>query len=207
MYPQYTNSKNYFPDEDLIVITEENRTLMLSETVWEDLRFPITAVKLGGVNDPDFVQFTDNGESSTGVFTLAFDKAAEEEVFFIVQLQHSYKLGTNLRPHIHWGPSVIDTGNCVWGLEYTIANINDTFGNTNIINATQAGSGIVKKHQIVSFPEISGRDIDSVSSMLLCRLFRDATNELDTFNGDAYLFEVDLHYQIDTLGSRQEIKK
>jgi len=41
--------------------------------------------------------------------------------------------------------------------------------------------------------------------MLLCRVFRDVAN--DDFDDDAFLFEIDFHYQIDSLGSRTEYIK
>ena len=41
------------------------------------------------------------------------------------------------------------------------------------------------------------------SSMIMCRLFRDGANAADTFEHNAYFMEFDLHYPIDTLGSRE----
>jgi len=41
--------------------------------------------------------------------------------------------------------------------------------------------------------------------MLLCRVFRDIAN--DNFDDDAALFEIDFHYEIDALGSKEETTK
>jgi hypothetical protein len=38
--------------------------------------------------------------------------------------------------------------------------------------------------------------------MLVCRLFRDATNAGDDYNDDAGALEFDFHYKANTLGSR-----
>ncbi len=43
--------------------------------------------------------------------------------------------------------------------------------------------------------------------MLICRLFRDGTNELDTYEADAGLLEIDFHYGMDTLGSQAVASK
>ena len=174
-------------------------TLVGDATVWDDLRFPLIAQKLGGVNDPNFVKVLDNGSGSTGLYAYAFDKAAEEEAFFIVQFPHQRKSGSNIVPHVHWMPTGTNTGNVVWGLEYSWANINGTFGNSTIITVTDAGSGTADDHLIAYFDAISGTGKTS-SSMMLCRVFRDATNVADTYDEDAALLEVDFHIEIDKLG-------
>jgi len=174
--------------------------------VWEDLRVPITAIKLGGVNDPNFVKTVDDGAGSTGLFTYHFDKAAEEEVFFAAQLPHSYKEGSDISPHVHWAPTDTDTKDVIWGLEYAWVNINGTFTTSTIITILQAGSGTALKHQIAYFDDISGTG-KTISSMLMCRLFRDATAALDDYDADASLFEFDFHYQRDTPGSQTESAK
>ena len=64
------------------------------------------------------------------------------------------------------------------------------------------------KHYLGIFDAITPSSTqDGISSMICCRLFRDATNEADTYEGDAGLLEFDLHYIIDTLGSREEYTK
>jgi hypothetical protein len=151
------------------------------------------------VNDPNFVKVLDNGSGSTGLYTYAFDKSAEEEAFFAVQFPHNRKSGSNVIPHVHWMPTGTDTGNVVWGLEYSWASIGATFGNSAIITVTQAGGGVADAHQIAYFDAITGTGKTS-SSMMLCRVFRDATSETDTYDEDAALIEIDFHYEIDKLG-------
>ena len=86
----------------------------------------------GGVNDPNLVQVKDNGSGSTGVYTYQFDNNTEEELFFAAQIPHAWKEGSNIYPHVHWYPTNTDTGNVIWGLEYTWANVNGTFGRGNV---------------------------------------------------------------------------
>lgn len=180
--------------------------ILLDDTTWDDLRVPMTATKLGAVKDPQFEVFMNSG-SSTGVFAYAFDKNAEEELFFAVQIPHNYKMGTNLHPHVHWGIDTVPIGGTTvrWGLEYTIANIDDTFGETETIYTVAEDPATQYKHILSEFPAISGSSIDSVSTMLLCRIFRDVAN--DDFAEDAFLFEFDFHYEIDSFGSRAEYIK
>lgn len=176
---------------------------------WDDLRVPLVGVQQGGVKDPDFVQVKDDGSGSTGVYAWGFDSGSEEELFFAVQMPHSWKQGTPIRPHIHWSPSNTNTGSVSWGLEYTLSEINSAFGNTTILDVQQAGSGTAYQHQIAAWDEIDMSGIDSVSAMILCRVFRDAGGALgtDDYNADAIGLEVDFHYLRNDLGSRAEYVK
>jgi hypothetical protein len=175
-------------------------------TVWDDLRVPISSIKRLGFTDPAWVQFKDDGAGSTGVYALAFDSGTDEEVFFTAQIPHSYDEGTDIYPHVHWTPSDGNAGNVVWGLEYTWQNINGTFGNTTIITVTDSTDATDRKHLYAAFAAINGAGM-TISSILVCRLFRDANNAADTYGSDAFLLEVDFHYQIDTVGSRTETTK
>ena len=175
-------------------------------TVWDDLRFPVSSVKRLGFSDPGWRQFKDSGGGSVGVYSLAFDKNIEEEVYFTVQLPHSYKEGSNITPHVHWSPADGDAGNVVWALEYTWANMNGTFGNTTTIIVTDAADGTVGKHQFVDFSAIDGTG-KTISSILMCRLYRFSSSGADTYDDDAFLLEIDFHFEMDTIGSRQILIK
>lgn len=175
--------------------------------VYDDLRVSLETTKLGGVNDPNFSKVLDNGAGSQGVFAFHFDKAAEEEVFFSVQFPHAMQLGSTIEPHVHWLPKDTDTGTVRWGLEYTWVDLNGTFGNTTIIYAEDAGDGTALKHQYASFGGVSGASITGVSSMMICRLFRDATHLNDTYDNDAIALEFDIHIKKDAVGSRSQASK
>jgi len=183
-------------------------------THWDDLRVPINAIKLGGVNDPNFTKLLDNGSGSTGVYAYLFDKSAEEEVFFAVQIPHKWKQGTSIHPHVHWIPTVNGgVGTKVsWGLEYGFAEIGNVFGNTSIIYGNTSVPNedpVANKHYLTELGVISMSGVRSVSSMLFCRLFRDAggVGGTDDYDADVALAEFDFHYQIDSPGSRNEYTK
>lgn len=169
-------------------------------TLEDDLRVPITSTKVGGSKDPGFAKFKDNGSGSQGVFTYVFDATNEEELYFTVQLPHSYKPGSDINAHVHWSPTTTNTGNIVWGLEYTWQNIDSTFGNTTLITGTDTADGTAYKHQLQSIGDISGTGYIE-SSMLVCRVYRDADNPADTYDADAALLEIDFHYQVEKFGA------
>lgn len=191
---------------------EADGTLVMhgDATVWDDLLVPATMTKMGGTKDPGFAVFKTNGSGSQGVFLYWFDAVTEEELYFAVQLPHSWA-GTPITPHVHWVPSIASdenpSGQTVrWGLEYTWINIDGTFANTSIVYAKSAsGLTTAGKHLMTLFSAITpgAGTQDGISSMLICRIFRDATSVADdTYEHDAGLLEIDFHYEKNTIGSR-----
>jgi hypothetical protein len=183
-------------------------------TVWDDLRVEPN-IKGTGTNDPTFTKWFDNGAGSRGVFLYNFIDAitaSEKEVFFQVQLPHSWK-GTTIYPHVHWIPLTNATGQRpVWGLEYNWADIGQTFGNTTIAYTTGLipnDTNLVQyKHYISPFAGITPTtNQDEISAILMCRLFRYSGNASDTYTNTCGLLYVDFHYEINTLGSRTEFTK
>jgi hypothetical protein len=133
-------------------------------------------------------------------------------MYFVVQIPHDYAEGTVIFPHIHWVPSENGaSGPTVprWGLQYTWANIRETFPAYSTIYGTTAvpDEVLVKdRHYLTPLGPISGTG-KTLSSMLVCRIFRDGDNAADNFAGLAGALEIDFHYQRNTLGSRSEYEK
>jgi hypothetical protein len=181
-----------------------------SATRWDDLRVPVTSLKDKGLKLPEWAVFVNNGVSSEGVYTFWFDKSSEEELFFTVQMPHAWKEGSNIHPHVHWTSKTSGVGKVSWGLEYVWANVLGNFNNSTIILATEtidsATSVVAKKHYITDLGTINGTG-KTLSSMLVCRIFRDAANSNDTFNDDVGMLQIDFHYQIDSSGSNEEYVK
>jgi hypothetical protein len=62
------------------------------------------------------------------------------------------------------------------------------------------------KQQVIGFPDISGTGL-TISSMLVCRLYRDPADAEDTYSFDAGLLQMDFHYQTDSIGSKSPFTK
>jgi len=183
---------------------------------WDDERVPVTATRQGAARQPGFAKLYDDGggPASTGVYAYYFDKATEEELFFTMQLPHAWAQGTDIECHVHWVPPVAGgAGHDVsWGLEYTWASIGSTYGNTTIIygdtNHLADDPLVQDKHYLTELGTISGSG-HTMSSMLICRVFRDATSTggTDDYDNDACLLEIDFHIQKDSWGSTLEYTK
>jgi len=142
---------------------------------------------------------------SHGVFMYYFQKDILQELFFTAQLPHSWVEGSEIEPHVHYVRPVNDTGTVVWGLEYTWENMNDVFANTTTIFTYDSQLSKRDKQIYQSFGLIEGTG-KKVSSMLVCRIFRDAANPKDTYNHDVGLLEVDFHIKSNSLGSSTIMK-
>jgi len=181
-------------------------------TVWDDIMIFPDGTSRGSSNAPVWTLFKNNS-GSQGVWLFFFSNTQEQEVYFTLQIPHSYKVGTNLLPHVHWTTnSGTPSGtNVVWGLEYTVISFGGTFPSTTTISnntvipaiGTPSGTG---QHLITSLGAISGSGL-GISTILVCRLFRKVDDPLDTFGNTTGLLGVDFHFEKDTEGSRAEFTK
>lgn len=143
---------------------------------WDDLKAPALSGKAGS-SPPGFIQFKDNGSGSTGVFGYAFDDSSEEELFMAVQVPHNWKIGTNLEMHLHWVPSANGNADEVvnWGVEYTLQDIGEVFGNTTIVSSKQANKKF-SKFDVVIFMDTNDPNAIFIGST--------PTKEILIFNRD-----------------------
>jgi len=172
-----------------------HQTMEGTATVWEDLRFPAQGINPPGqVSDPDID--TDG--------TLLFDKAGTELVAGVAQLPHSWKEGSAVSAHVHWCPTDADTGDVKWQLEYSVASINGVFPGDTTISVLDTAAGTAETHQMAVFSDISltGHTISCIMKWKLSRIGGD-----DDYNADARLLEFDIHYEIDSIGSREVSSK
>jgi hypothetical protein len=171
---------------------------------WDDLR--VSGLEVAkGASAPDLAAFGPSGN----LLVNRFDGAGTmEQVFFAIQMPHSMLFSSTmeLRPHIHWSPTSEASGNVKWSLEYSWSNINDIFYAPTTISVVDDAGGTAWRHKIAGFPYITGTG-KSLSSMIVCRLYRDPTDAADTYGADAAFIEFDFHVQFDSRGSDEEYTK
>lgn len=176
---------------------------------WDDFRVaPQSMESIPSLDGPELEKIGDDGDGSTGVYGLAFDKTKRESMSFDVQLPHSYREGTAIEPHVHWCPTDTDTGSVVWELEFTtFANVGEVISTTTtVIDATDAADGTAYKHQVIGLPSIDMTE-KQVSTIAQCRVARRGADASDTYNADAILLSFDFHIQNDSIGSDDEFSK
>ena len=186
---------------------EEDGTLVFngSATVWDDLRFPVGSVRGAGAFAPATTAYKDG-------IILAFDTGPNNEsVQFIGQFPHSYKLESTIECHIHWTIPVSGAGggaeNVKWDLTYSWAAMGGSFpGSSSATVTVDVQNLTADDHIYTDIVDIPGTGIDTVSSIIICSLTRDVGVAND-YASDAYFLEADFHFEMDTVGSREEASK
>lgn len=172
--------------------------MAFSPTFWDDLLIPDTAFR-NGASPPAFTTFLGTTQA------LEFD--AGEQVFLSVQVPHSWKEGTTLKPHAHIACPNTTAGNIVIGLEYTIAKPDEIFPSpaAPIESAVFAVPGVAYQHFIVPLPDITMTG-KTLSSIIVGRLYR-KSGVASAYPNGIFILGFDFHYQVDSLGSLGEYLK
>ena len=131
-----------------------------------------------------------------------------------IQINHDYKLGTTVHPHIHWFQKENKTPNWLVQYRWQYNGASKTTSWTNLpltSNAFTYTSGDFV--QITGGNEITPATSIDVSSILQIRIIRDVANAsglfagTDTYTGDAEALNFDIHIEIDSFGSNLEYSK
>lgn len=203
----FGNGGNY------VKVDEHGVRLVGDATAWDDLMIPGQSVKVTGASPPDFAAGFAGDATLEAYF---FDGGnTMEQIFFSVQMPHAWKQGSTIYPHVHFAPASTNAGDTAgrvvrFILEYTWANIGETFGASSVLNLDSA-SFVPNTSQWKHLLAVAASGIDAagktLSSMLMCRLYRDPADSADTYPQDVAFLQFDVHYEIDALGSEQEYAK
>ena len=174
--------------------------------MWDDLRVVPGVLDRPGNNDPAIRTWQPGGGGTT-FYVWGF--AASKEGFFTCQLPHGYLEGSDIKMHTHWSPGadgVGENGHTVaWKLDYSWANTDAAFPVSATANMTDACSGTNHLHELSPEVTVSGTG-KTVSSMLVCRFYRDSGDSW-VGSGNPILLEFDIHIQMDAVGSRTSLAK
>lgn len=154
-----------------------------------------------GATPPDLETFRDGLK----LLTFAGTGGTVEEAFFTVHILHGMKPGSSPTFHIHWTHNQgAPSGDVKWQLEYTIARGYGagTYG-SSITVATVQTAPAQYVHAITDDDDMVIDPITEIEpdTVLVCRIFRDPTDVEDTFEADAMLIHVDMHYERSTIGT------
>ena len=170
----------------------------LNIAAWDDLRGPASGINPIGAPSPATPNTTDG--------SLTFAKNNVCVAWF--QMPHNWKIGSDIYPHIHWSKSSPNAGVCNWQMKYKWCNIGDVMpAFSALAKGTEevANSNVADKHALMKWPAISG--VGKTLSSMVCIFLERVNDGDDTFTGNGNLYEIDIHYQIDSMGSRQELIK
>lgn len=166
---------------------------------WNDITSDIN-VRGTGSNDPTWSLFRNN------IYGYSFGTNTMNQAWITFHIKHDYAVGTPIHLHTHWSTTGTDTGVCRWGFEYTIAkgHQQSQFGTTNSYYVEQQSLGVPYTHMVAETAGILSDELEP-DSLVLVRVFRDASHANDTLSDAAFLFTADIHYQCDRMSTKNRI--
>ncbi len=185
---------------DMLLSFDSNKTIELQETVYKDINMGAAQLSRPSSSQPDIDEFVDEAGADTGVETYAF--APGEKVSGSFEMQHDYKEGTDITFHVHFQGITAPTGTdkVKWQLIYTMAQMDATLDAPTTIDV-ECDFDTQYEFLICNFTAITGTNFN-IGDQLLFQLSRVAATA-DEYGGDALIATAGIHYEVDTLGSRQ----
>lgn len=193
--------------DSVVIDTANALRLYGNATVFEDLRIDATSTP----TNSDEPALTSGFAGSSALLQRQFQGSVrDDKIYFNVQLPHAWKEGGYLEAHIHTSPwttpSAGDTA--VWQLNYSFQNINGTFTSPTTATVKQPLNGTAQwGHKLVHLVNFntSGK---TISSVMVCSIYRLANSSAsDTYTGGMTILYIDFHYEVDALGSSNELIK
>jgi hypothetical protein len=191
-------------------LKEETLLMEGDATVWDDYVTPLGPNNWNGVaNNPALTKLFDDGSSSQGVYAYVFSDG--DESLITIQMPHKWKEGTTIYPHIHFmcTSDVSPADNFGIEYEYTWVDIGEDFAVNTTLSTIDISTG-VNTDNMHQAGDITAAGIDgtghTISSVLLCRIKRVAASG-DNYAGGVAILDFDVHYEIDTVGSREMLSK
>jgi len=179
-----------------------NNAGFVALAAWDDLRFPVQGINPVGPSDAPTLDTT----LSSFPGTLLFSGGAVNVIAGVAQMPHSWKKGTAIRPHIHWSKPVGSAAAVAWQFYYRHLgfppDVAGAWVGPVVAASTEGDPSVTNAHVITSFGDIvmTGK---RESSCICWMIQRDGISDAD--NGDARLYEFDIHYQSDKIGTPSEI--
>jgi hypothetical protein len=191
---------------DLNVDCGTDKTVALVETVWDDFVVPVTAIRLSGANPADEVSYKSG-------MVISFDNTVDEYAYFVIQLPHRYKEGTDIIFHIHWTVKTSGAGvgaeNVKWIFTYSAsspASPAESWPAASTATVTiDVQNDSADDHLIDTIATMTGTNF-KISEVIICSLQRDTT-VANNYSDEVYVVSMDVHFEIDTMGSRQVLAK
>jgi len=207
---QYYNGTDFIIDTGVIAPSDLKidcgalKTVELVEVVYKDINLGAAQLARPSSSQPDLDSFVDENGADTGIETYAF--APGEKVSGSFEIQHDYKEGTDIEFHVHWQGITAPTGTdkVKWQLTYTLGASGQTLDPTTTI-VIETDFDTQYDFKLSEFVAITGTNI-SMGEQFLFTLER-ITASADEYAGDALIATAGLHYQINTIGSRQKLTK
>lgn len=171
-------------------------------TVFDDISLSGLSFSPGGAASPDIIDFV-----NPNLKVFGFDGGSTiERLYITTEMRHEYKEGSDLELHVHWAPTTTGAGNVKWQLYYSWVSVDGVYSSPVLLPVISPARGTAWQNTYASFGIIPGAG-QGINSQLILQLFRDPGDGEDTYGADAALIALGIHYEKDTVGSRQRTAK
>ena len=190
---------------DLNIECGAAKTLELQTNVYRDINMAGYLLTRPSSSQPDVVSFLDETGTDTTIETYGF--GIGEMVHGGFELQHDYAEGTDLVFHVHWQGIIAPTGtdNVQWRLNYIVMRDGATLDAAVVIDSPDTPFDTQYETVRTDFAAITGTNF-KIGDQFMFTLTRVAATG-DAYIGDALIATTGIHYEVDTLGSRQLLVK
>lgn len=186
---------------DLTITTASQKTLVLSQAVYKDINIAGALLSKPTSSAPGTDTFRTSAAANTNIETYAF--TIGEKVHGGFELQHDYEEGTDLTFHVHF--QIIDapsgTDNVQWRLTYVMLRDGVTLSAVTTIDSPDTPVDTQYRAYRSDFAAIDGTNF-KIGDQMMFTLERVAADG-DAFSGECLIETAGIHYECDTLGSRQ----
>ncbi|MCK9370789.1 hypothetical protein M0R04_12840 [Candidatus Dojkabacteria bacterium] len=187
---------------DLHIDCGTDKTVILDETVWEDIQFPIEAGKVPAANYPTYEAFT-----SANIEAFAF--SVDDKIQLSSnEPPHGWKEGTVGNAHVHFCiKTAQNTGaNRFVKLEliFAYSDYNGTWTEQAAITQEETiptGAAALQSY-LTSFTSTVTLTGLHIGSQIKCRVKRIAATGGTEYADDVYITQVGVHIEVEKIGSR-----
>jgi hypothetical protein len=185
---------------DLHIDCGTDKTVILDETVWDDLQFVTSTGKVPAANYPTWEAFTTNTE----MYAFSVDDKIQLEAN---EPMHGWKEGTVGSAHLHF---CLKTAQTSGANQYAKFELIFAYSDYNGIWAEQAAltaettiptATAAKQSYLLSMGSVTLTGLH-LGSQITCRARRIAATGGTEYADDVYITQVGVHLECDTLGSR-----
>lgn len=184
---------------DLHIDCGTDKTIVLDETVYQDMQFPISSGKVPAANFPNYEAFTTNTNAYAFGVDEYIDLACDE-------VPHAWKIGTDGSFHLHFALKTDQSTGADRFAKFSAyvayADVNEVWTETTITAEATIPTGTVAlKHLFLTLGTLTLTN-NLIGTQIKVRIKRIAATGGTEYADDIFITQVGCHLECDTVGSR-----
>jgi hypothetical protein len=185
---------------DLTVNCGTDKTLILGETVWEDVQFTVSGAKVPAANAPTWEAFTTNTNEYSFAVNDYIDCGANEP-------PHGWKEGTSGSVHLHLAIKTLQNAGANRYAKFTVyvasQTVSAVWTETSVTaEYTIPNNTAALTHYLLAIGTVTFTNY-LIGSQMKVRIKRIAATGGTEYGSNVFVTQAGIHVESDTLGSRQ----